>query len=225
MFSFPLDSDLASLAESLASHKLPEKGLPRQQPQISDLQKLLQSHHLAAKGDDEISMLSDSSGLSFDSKTSRNRFEIERRANQMATKKVLDSMYQMKVQQGIKLLQAGALSEELATMMELPYKDILQQYDKMKESTREASESNTETIAQEQPDNTSQLENDHLSSQDDINDATLTNGETINIDDDPLQHELPDSDISDDDHSADTQVRGSPNKQLAPGSHNAGPLK
>jgi hypothetical protein len=55
MFSFPLDSDLASLAESLSSYKLPDKGFPRQQPKISDLQMLLQTHHLTSQADEEVS--------------------------------------------------------------------------------------------------------------------------------------------------------------------------
>jgi hypothetical protein len=71
MFSFPIDSDLASLAESLSSHKLPDKGLPRNMPKIADLQKLLQTHHLSMHKDEEVSVLSDSSSLSFDSKTSK----------------------------------------------------------------------------------------------------------------------------------------------------------
>lgn len=125
LFSFSDDADLASLAESMASHKLPEKGLPRGMPKITDLQQLLETHHLATTKNEEVSVLSESSGLSFDSKTSKNRFEIERRADQMAIKKVDESIYNFKIKQGLTLAQSGILTQTLAVSMELPYDDIM----------------------------------------------------------------------------------------------------
>ena len=60
--------------------------------QISNLQTSLQTHHLSMYKYEEMSALSDSSNLSFDSKASRNHFEIEKRADQMANKQVDESI-------------------------------------------------------------------------------------------------------------------------------------
>jgi hypothetical protein len=224
MFSFPIDSDLASLAESLASYQLPDKGLPRNMPKISDLQKLLQTHHLSPNKDEEVSVLSDSSSLSFDSKTSRNRFEIERRADQMANKKVNDSIYQLKIKQGLNLLKTGVLTPALAETMELPYDDIMKIHSDNKNDQLE-----THKIPQK--DNTDSLEvtkDDHPPSNtnsDTDNKVQVQGIELTLINDDPLNQVLPDSDMSEGGESAETQIRGSPNKQLAPGGHNAGSRK
>ena len=138
MFSFQDDSDLASIANSIASHKLPEVLLPRTVEQVTNLQTLLETHHLQTEKDEEMSALSDSSNLSFDSKASKNRYEIERRADQMANKKVDESMYQMKVKQGLTLLQTGILTPELAGQLELPYEAILSAYRQI--DTKEAAQ-------------------------------------------------------------------------------------
>jgi hypothetical protein len=97
MFNFHDDSDLASIANSIASHKLPDVNTTQTTEQITNLQTLLQTHHLSNNNDEEISALSDTSNLSFDSKASKHRYEIEQRADQMASKKIDESMYQLKL--------------------------------------------------------------------------------------------------------------------------------
>lgn len=182
MIFFPTDSDLASLAESLASYEPPSKGLPRNAPKISNLQKLLQTHHLSLHKDEEISLLSDTSGLSFDSKTSRNRYEIERRADQMTNKKVNDSIHQLKITQGINLVKAGVLTKELATTMELPYDDIVMRICLDTNNTTPESNNEASPVAQgiEEAMRTDELQH--------------TN-KIISIDEDPLHQSLPDSDM------------------------------
>lgn len=221
MFSFPDDSTLASIANSIASHKLPDFDVPQSVEQVTNLQTLLQTHHLSSVNDEELSALSETSNVSFDSKVSKNRYEIERRADQMATKKVDDTVHQLKVKQGLTLLQAGILTEELAMQLELPYADII-------------------ALSANPPLMTATVEENVQS------DATM---------DDPRVTELPDSEVSssahgtddsgemsedekeisgsnDFDHdedsdmgSADTQIRGSPNKTKVTGDHNAGSTK
>lgn len=120
MFTFPDDSDLASIAGSIASHKIPVETGPFP-TSISNLQTLLKTHHLEKKSADDVSHLSDGSSFSFDSKTSKNKYEIERRAKQMASQTVED----MKIQQGLKLLQAGSFTREIADTLEIPYDKVI----------------------------------------------------------------------------------------------------
>jgi hypothetical protein len=47
----------------------------------------------------------------------------------------------------------------------------------------------------------------------------------ISIDEDPLHQSFPDSDMSEGGESTETQKRGSPSKQTAPGGQNAGTRK
>jgi hypothetical protein len=112
------------LANSIASYKLLETA-PHTTKHITDLQTLLQTHHFHPQQEEDMSALSDNSHFSFDSKTSKNRYEIDRRAAQVAQEQITQTVYQLKLQQGIILLQSGALSRELALKLELPYKDIL----------------------------------------------------------------------------------------------------
>jgi hypothetical protein len=220
MFTFHNDSDLASIAKSIASYKLPDYGQPKTVKQITDLQTLLQTHHLTTDNDEEVSALSDTSQLSFDSKASKNRYEIERRADQMANHKVVESMYHLKMKQGFTLLQAGALTPELAWQLELPYDDILQTYgtvssDAEHEPMDEAdvfdqSVHSSEIIDEEEMDDPLEIA---LPDPDDIVNADETSSAN--------EDELGD-DMEQDEDSTDTPLRGSPNKSMAAGSHKAG---
>jgi hypothetical protein len=204
MFSFNDDSDLASIANSIASYKLPEETTRMNAPRISDLQTLLQTHHLHEDKDDVISALSDSSILSFDSKASKNRYEIERRADQMASKKADLSIHQLKVKQGLTLMQSGALTKELAHALELPYEEIVSIHSSQGQQDQILSE-----VGVDDPDPANALEQ--------MMDTTIEN--LVDLpDSDPLAIHLPHSD----DSSTDTPLRGSPNKNVAPGSQNAG---
>jgi hypothetical protein len=208
MFSFPDDSDLASIANSIASYRLPEINVPKQIGNIQNLQTLLQTHHINnAKDEEVISALSDSSSLSFDSKASKNRYEIERRADQIASKKADEKMYNMKLKQGLTLLQSGTFSQEMAKALELPYEDILNYHKQMQQQEQVPQSSSNKATA--------------LICESNSND--LTHADQMDTSPfNPTEVNLPDSDVSDTDSQA-TPLRGSPNKNMASGSQNAGP--
>lgn len=199
MFTFPEDTDLASVAGTIASFQaLSPNESDTAQRKITNLQMLLQTHHLGKNSNDEVSNLSDGSGLSFDSKTSKNKYEIDRRATQLASKQVEQTVLQMKIQQGLKLLETGHLTKELAITLELPYDDIL---DKAKtlQNTVIPSQKSTPTPEEE------------------FVDAMTT--------DNPANLELPESDNESDNDSDTTPVMTSPNKTTAAGSQNVGVTK
>lgn len=126
MFTFSDDADLASIAGSIASYiGTTEIQQHSSSENIVNLQMLLQTHHLGKLDKDEVSNLSDGSGLSFDSKTSKNKYEIERRADQLALKKTDDKILQLKIQQGISLLKVGSFTRELADTLDIPYDEVL----------------------------------------------------------------------------------------------------
>jgi hypothetical protein len=209
MFTFHDDSDLASIAHSIASYHLPEVIKSKATEQITNLQLLLQTHHLQDDKGDTVSAISDSSSLTFDSKLSKNKYEIERRADLIVSQRVDESVYQMKIKQGINLLQAGALTPELAQALELPYEDILRLHKDALEGQpkpQEQLEMNTGNTAE-----TSEIPQSIDSDSDQF----------LDVEDSPLNSQLPDSDLSDDD-SAATPLRGSPDKSKAPGGLNAG---
>lgn len=213
MFTFMDDSDLASIAGSIASYKIvttSEK--PSSEEHITNLQMLLQTHHLGKTALDDVSNLSDGSSLSFDSKASKNKYEIERRADQMASKQVEHTVRQLKMQQGLKLLSSGVLTKELATTLDLPYEEILK--------------------ASQQPDipipNSIIVDEVYLDAQ--ANDPLVMVLPDSIMDDevyldaqasDPLVTVLPDSDNDSD----ATPIRKSPHKNMAADGHNVGNLK
>jgi hypothetical protein len=211
MFTFNDDSNLASIAQSIASHKLPDIDAPRTVEQISSLQTLLQTHHLSMDKDEEMSALSDSSNLSFDSKTSKNRYEIERRADQMATKKLDESMHQLKLKQGLTLLQAGVLTRELATQLELPYDDIVSSQHPMEQAM---SDHQSDRINTPDPLTTDLPDSDQMES------SSSDHEDLDNMSDDSEESEIGDDES--DSISEDTPLRGSPNKSKAAGGHNTG---
>lgn len=209
MFSFNDDSDLASIANSIASYKLPENNHQKHITQISNLQTLLQTHHLQDNKDEVISALSESSNLSFDSKASKNRYEIERRADQMAMKKVDSSVHQLKIKQGLTLMQSGSLTLEMARALELPYNEIVALHSSKCFSDTQPENHNFSTTDFKKGVNMEvvpQMEQQ----------VTIDNIERL--EEDPASIRLPASD----DSSSQTPLRGSPNKLMAPGSQNAG---
>jgi hypothetical protein len=144
----------------------------------------------------------------------------------MANKKVDDSIYQLKIKQGLNLLQAGVFTVELAATMELPYDEIMKIH----------SESQADLTVSPEPKDDGQHKNKENTIESEVVPPHLMcnmNQTSISIpgEDDPCQQALPASDHSDDalmsdgDDSVATQVRGSPNKQTAAGSHNAGAPK
>eukprot|EP00557_Chaetoceros_sp_GSL56_P001711 CAMPEP_0176502872 /NCGR_PEP_ID=MMETSP0200_2-20121128/15016_1 /TAXON_ID=947934 /ORGANISM="Chaetoceros sp., Strain GSL56" /LENGTH=869 /DNA_ID=CAMNT_0017902035 /DNA_START=228 /DNA_END=2837 /DNA_ORIENTATION=+ len=209
MFTFQDDSDLASIAHSIASYKLPETKTSKSTEQITNLQLLLQTHHLQEGKEDTVSAISDTSAITFDSKTSKNKYEIKRRADLIVTKKVDESVYQLKIKQGINLLQSGTLTPTLAHTLELPYEDIIKRHQELLDNSNTAQDgfgSNKEVIM-ETVDNKKSSDSD--------------SDQFLDTEDDPLVSHLPESDLSDEDSEA-TPLRGSPNKTMAPDGHNVG---
>jgi len=239
MFTFPDDSDLASIANSISSYKLSEYDMPKTVEQITNLQTLLQTHHLSNDKDEEVSALSDMSQLSFDSKASKNKYEIERRADQMASRKVDESMYQLKLKQGLTLLQTGVLTRELAQQLELPYDDILRNC-----GSPPTNEFETEPMTQVNTSDQSVLSEHMNEDEDDPVEIALPGSDQSNneseasetsndmsedsvVSDDVSYSDDDESNMKDesDDDSDDTPIRGSPNKDMAAGSQKAGNQK
>jgi hypothetical protein len=202
MFTFHDDSDLASLANSIASYHLPELNIPKNIENISSLQTLLQTHHINSQKDEEVSALSDSSDLSFDSKASRNRYEIERRTDQIASQKADDKMFQLKLKQGLALLASGQLTHDLVAALELPSFEIIQEYQLSLQHEPPSDRNTTPSIPTEPSQDTDLKHNNE----------------------NPIDIELPASDMSEEDSTA-TPVRGSPSKLMAADSQNVGSVK
>lgn len=124
MFNFSEDTDLESLAETVASFKKESEKVVVDLSSVMDLQTLLRSHHLSNSKSDEVSMLSSSSELSFDSKTSRARYEIEKRAEDKAQMKINQCLQERSFQQGLELYHKGLLTEQLATFLAIDFRAI-----------------------------------------------------------------------------------------------------
>lgn len=226
MFTFSDDSSLTSIANSIASYKLPECDVIKSVSQVTNLQTLLQTHHLSSGNDEELSALSETSNLSFDSKASKNRYEIERRADQMAAKKVDDTVYQMKFKQGLSLLKTGLLTEELAYHLELPYTDIMatsQTIHSSKPTDRlpHLDPIMADSCVAELPGSEMSFSGDSIDNMEDRSDNVSKTGEDMSDEDDNTDNMEEDADIG----SVDTQLRGSPNKNKVTGNHNAGVVK
>jgi hypothetical protein len=121
MFTFKEDEDLKSLADSVSSYKpIPEKSV-EEVGTVMNLQTLLQTHHRAKGNNEEVSVLSEGSGYSFDSQASRARFEIEKRADA----KVQEALKESKLKQGVQLYHIGQLTPELAAVLNIDIQDVL----------------------------------------------------------------------------------------------------
>lgn len=200
MFSFT-DDDLRSLAESVSSYKvIPEKSVQEVEA-VMNLQTLLSTHYLHGHSKDEVSVLSDGSNFSFDSQTSRARYEIEKRADV----KVQEALLLSQLQQGATLYKLGQLTPEVAMALNIDIQAVLNFIEESKAidsvaeevpETYEAS-TNTEDKDQEMDGDSAKLIVQQNTAQED---ETMSQG------------------------SDTTEPTGSPSKQ-APGSLNTGPLK
>jgi hypothetical protein len=135
MFSFKEEDNLHSLAESVSSYKvIPEKSV-REVEAVMSLQTLLSTHYQQGHQKEDISVLSDGSSFSFDSQTSRARYEIEKRAET----KVQEALKISQLQQAVTLHKIGQLSQEVAIALNINMQEVMDFIEK--EDTENSSKS------------------------------------------------------------------------------------